>query len=91
VLLEREEIRRNPGSAGDVFRALDVLPGVVSTGEFSSFAVRGSWSASATYSYPRARRDDTLGEGEFAAGGIGRMHPVSSAPRSRAISMRRCP
>ena len=37
VLLEREEIRRNPGSAGDVFRALDILPGVVSTGEFSSF------------------------------------------------------
>jgi outer membrane receptor for ferrienterochelin and colicin len=42
VLLEREEIRRNPGSAGDVFRALDVLPGVVSTGEFSSFTVRGN-------------------------------------------------
>jgi hypothetical protein len=42
VLLEREEIRRNPGSAGDVVRALDVLPGVVSTGEFSSFTVRGS-------------------------------------------------
>lgn len=41
VQLEREEIRRNPGSAGDVFRALDVLPGVVSTGEFSSFTVRG--------------------------------------------------
>lgn len=42
VQLEREEIRRNPGSAGDVFRALDVLPGVVSTGEFSSFTVRGN-------------------------------------------------
>ncbi len=42
VLLEREEIRRNPGSAGDVFRALDVLPGVVATGEFSSFTVRGN-------------------------------------------------
>jgi outer membrane receptor for ferrienterochelin and colicin len=42
VLLDREEIRRNPGSAGDVFRALDVLPGVVSTGEFSSFTVRGN-------------------------------------------------
>jgi hypothetical protein len=42
VLLEREEIRRNPGSAGDVFRALDVLPGVVSTGEFSNFTVRGN-------------------------------------------------
>jgi outer membrane receptor for ferrienterochelin and colicin len=42
VLLEREEIRRNPGSAGDVFRALDILPGVVATGEFSNFTVRGS-------------------------------------------------
>ena len=42
VSLEREEIRRNPGSAGDVVRALDVLPGVVATGEFSSFTVRGN-------------------------------------------------
>jgi hypothetical protein len=42
VLLEREEIRRSPGSAGDVFRALDILPGVVSTGEFASFTVRGN-------------------------------------------------
>jgi hypothetical protein len=42
VQLEREEIRRNPGSAGDVFRALDILPGVVSTGEFSNFTVRGN-------------------------------------------------
>ena len=42
VRLEREEIRRNPGSADDVIRALDVLPGVVSTGEFSSFTVRGN-------------------------------------------------
>jgi hypothetical protein len=37
----REEIRRSPGSAGDVLRALDSLPGVNSTGEFSSFTVRG--------------------------------------------------
>ena len=42
VELDREEIRRNPGSAGDVFRALDVLPGVVATGEFSNFTVRGN-------------------------------------------------
>ena len=42
VVLEREEIRRNPGSAGDVFRALDILPGVVATGEFSNFTVRGN-------------------------------------------------
>jgi hypothetical protein len=42
VHLEREEIRRIPGSGGDVFRALDVLPGVVATGEFSNFTVRGN-------------------------------------------------
>lgn len=42
VLLDREEIRRNPGSAGDVFRALDMMPGVVATGEFSNFTVRGN-------------------------------------------------
>lgn len=42
VRLEREEIRRNPGSADDVLRALDVLPGVVATGEFSNFTVRGN-------------------------------------------------
>ena len=40
--LGREEIRRGAGTAGDVFRGLDVLPGVASTGEFSNFTVRGS-------------------------------------------------
>jgi len=39
--LTREEIRRGAGTAGDVFRGLDVLPGVASTGEFSNFTVRG--------------------------------------------------
>ena len=39
----REEIRRNPGSQGDIFRAIETLPGVGgSGGEFSAFAVRGS-------------------------------------------------
>lgn len=42
VQLGREEIRRAPGSFGDVFRALDTLPGVVATGEFSSFTVRSN-------------------------------------------------
>jgi hypothetical protein len=42
VQLDREEIRRIPGSGGDIFRALDVLPGVVATGEFSNFSVRGN-------------------------------------------------
>lgn len=40
--LEREDIRRSPGTAGDIFRGLDILPGVASTGEFSQFAVRGN-------------------------------------------------
>ncbi len=39
----REEIRRNPGTQGDIFRAIETLPGVGgSGGEFSAFAVRGS-------------------------------------------------
>jgi hypothetical protein len=42
VRLDREEIRRSPGTAGDVFRGLDILPGVASTGEFSQFTVRGN-------------------------------------------------
>ncbi len=38
----REEIRRSPGATGDIFRAIETLPGVSSSGgEFSSFAVRG--------------------------------------------------
>lgn len=37
-----EEIRRSPGAAGDIFRAIETLPGVASSGgEFSSFSVRG--------------------------------------------------
>jgi hypothetical protein len=42
VQLDREEIWRIPGSGGDIFRALDVLPGVVATGEFSNFSVHGN-------------------------------------------------
>lgn len=38
----REEIRRSPGAAGDIFRAIETIPGVSSSGgEFSSFSVRG--------------------------------------------------
>ena len=38
----REEIIRSPGSAGDIFRAMETLPGVsTSGGEFSAFSVRG--------------------------------------------------
>ncbi len=39
--LSREDIRRAPGTAGDIFRGLNSLPGVQSTGEFSNFSVRG--------------------------------------------------
>jgi hypothetical protein len=38
----REEISRNPGAQGDVFRAIGMLPGVSSSGgEYSAIAVRG--------------------------------------------------
>lgn len=37
-----DEIRRTPGAASDVFRAIETLPGVNSSGgEFSAFSVRG--------------------------------------------------
>ncbi len=39
---QREEIRRNPGTSGDVLRAMGSLPGVsTSEGEFSAMSVRG--------------------------------------------------
>ncbi|HEY5823782.1 MAG TPA: TonB-dependent receptor [Cyclobacteriaceae bacterium] len=38
----REEIFRNPGAQGDIFRAIGILPGVSSAGgQFSAIAVRG--------------------------------------------------
>ncbi|MEM7053161.1 MAG: TonB-dependent receptor [Pseudomonadota bacterium] len=37
----REELRTAPGTGSDVLRALDGLPGLVSTGEFANFSVRG--------------------------------------------------
>jgi hypothetical protein len=38
----REQIIRTPGSTGDIFRAIEALPGVsTSGGEFSAFSVRG--------------------------------------------------
>ena len=39
--ISREDIRTAPGTGGDIFRGLDSLPGVISTGEFSNFTVRG--------------------------------------------------
>lgn len=43
----REEIRRNPGASGDIFRAIETLPGVTSSGggEFSAFSVPGGKSS----------------------------------------------
>ncbi len=42
-MFDREEIKRAPGSAGDIFRAVETIPGVSSSGgEFSAFSVRGS-------------------------------------------------
>ena len=38
----KEEINRSPGATGDIFRAIETLPGVSSSGgEFSAFSVRG--------------------------------------------------
>jgi len=37
----REELRSAVGAGSDVMRALDGLPGLVSTGEFANFSVRG--------------------------------------------------
>ena len=37
----REELRVAPGTGSDVLRALDGLPGLVSTGEFANYSVRG--------------------------------------------------
>ncbi len=39
--VDREQLRTAPGSGGDVFRALDGLPGLFSVGEFSDYTVRG--------------------------------------------------
>ena len=42
AIYTRDEIRRTPGATGDVFRAMETLPGVsTSGGEFSVFLVRG--------------------------------------------------
>jgi hypothetical protein len=56
VLLERDEIRRNPGSAGGVFRTLDVLPGVVSTFDIVGASQPSDrWTFSAKWKYALGR------------------------------------
>ncbi len=39
--LNREELRSAVGAGSDVMRALDGLPGLISTGDFANFTVRG--------------------------------------------------
>lgn len=39
--LNREELRSAVGTGSDVMRALDGLPGLISTGDFANFSVRG--------------------------------------------------
>ena len=46
----REEIARNPGAQGDIFRAIGMLPGVSSSGgAFSAIAVRGQGTRENVY------------------------------------------
>lgn len=41
-VIDREGLRSSAGSGSDVLRALDGLPGLFSSGEYSSFTVRGN-------------------------------------------------
>jgi hypothetical protein len=41
TFLNREELRSAVGAGSDVMRALDGLPGLISTGDFANFSVRG--------------------------------------------------
>jgi len=46
----REEIFRSPGAQGDIFRAIGILPGVVSSGgQYSAIAVRGQGTSDNIY------------------------------------------
>ncbi|HVW61310.1 MAG TPA: carboxypeptidase-like regulatory domain-containing protein [Puia sp.] len=46
----REEIFRSPGAQGDIFRAIGILPGVVSSGgQYSAIAVRGQGTSENVY------------------------------------------
>ncbi|HYM19737.1 MAG TPA: carboxypeptidase-like regulatory domain-containing protein [Candidatus Kapabacteria bacterium] len=46
----REEIARNPGAQGDIFRALSMLPGIsASGGEYSAIAARGQGTRDNVY------------------------------------------
>lgn len=46
----REEIFKSPGAQGDIFRAIGILPGVVSSGgQYSAIAVRGQGTSDNVY------------------------------------------
>src|ERR1700676_3562279 len=48
--LSREEIFRIPGSQGDIFRAIGILPGVTSSGgQYSAISVRGQGTRDNVY------------------------------------------
>lgn len=75
TFLDREHLRTAPGSGSDVLRALDGLPGLVSTGEFASFTVRGRGPRDNLilvddFPYDKVVHfDESLGEQEDITGG----------------------
>ena len=73
--LDRERLRTATGSGADVLRALDGLPGLLSTGEFANFTVRGRGPRDNLilvdgFPYDKVVHfDSSLGEREDIAGG----------------------
>ena len=73
--LNREELRSAVGAGSDVLRALDGLPGLISTGDFAGFSVRGRGPRDNLFfvdGLPFDRLvhfDQTLGEEEDIGGG----------------------
>ena len=72
---DRERLRTATGSGADVLRALDGLPGLMSTGEFANFTVRGRGPRDNLilvdgFPYDKVVHfDSSLGEREDIAGG----------------------
>ena len=72
---DRERLRTATGSGADVLRALDGLPGLMSTGEFANFTVRGRGPRDNLilvdgFPYDKVVHfDSSLGEWEDIAGG----------------------
>ena len=74
-LFNREELRSAVGAGSDVMRALDGMPGLVSTGDFANFSVRGRGPRDNLFfvdglPFDRVVHfDQTLGEEEDIGGG----------------------